>query len=338
LIETISRDRLIDLLQSGAEKRIAIVGDAMLDVYLRGDVDRISPEAPVPVVRIRDKELALGGAANVAQNVSAIGAECDLVCAVGEDAEGQVIKAMLRDIGSESRSVITVNRRTTTKTRVLARSQQVVRFDEEDDEDITGDEVSNLLDAALRAVDNADAVVLEDYNKGVLTPALIAPVMEQAKSRGIPIVVDPKYRNFFAYKGATIFKPNRRELESALGAAVDIEHPEALPESIKRLGVENLLLTLGEAGMALIDANGEVGRVPTTAREVYDVVGAGDTVTAYLATMLAAEATPAEAAVIANFAAGVEVAKLGAATVSIDEVIEAYDQFVATESADSATT
>ncbi|HEY1952139.1 MAG TPA: PfkB family carbohydrate kinase, partial [Gemmatimonadaceae bacterium] len=274
MIETISRDRLIDLLQSGAEKRIAIVGDAMLDVYLRGDVDRISPEAPVPVVRIRDKELALGGAANVAQNVSAIGAECDLVCAVGEDAEGQVIKAMLRDIGSESRSVITVNRRTTTKTRVLARSQQVVRFDEEDDEDITGDEVSNLLDAALRAVDNADAVVLEDYNKGVLTPALIAPVMEQAKSRGIPIVVDPKYRNFFAYKGATIFKPNRRELESALGAAVDIEHPEALPESIKRLGVENLLLTLGEAGMALIDANGEVGRVPTTAREVYDVVGA----------------------------------------------------------------
>jgi D-beta-D-heptose 7-phosphate kinase/D-beta-D-heptose 1-phosphate adenosyltransferase len=337
MIETISRDRLIELLEAGAGTRIAIVGDAMLDVYLRGDVDRISPEAPVPVVRIRDKELALGGAANVAQNVAAIGAECDLVCAVGEDAEGQVVKTMLRGIGSEARSVVTVNRRTTTKTRVLARSQQVVRFDEEEDIDIGGDEIELLLNAALRAVDNADALVLEDYNKGVLTPLLIAPVMEQANNRSIPVVVDPKYRNFFAYKGATIFKPNRRELDSALGAAVEIDHAEALPESIKRLGVENLLLTLGEEGMALIDANGEVGRVPTTAREVYDVVGAGDTVTAYLATMLAAGATPAEAAVIANFAAGVEVAKLGAATVTIDEVIEAYDLFGAAGTADAPT-
>lgn len=330
MIETISRDRLIELLESGADRRIAIIGDAMLDVYLRGDVDRISPEAPVPVVRIRDKELALGGAANVAQNVDAIGARPDLVCAIGDDAEGQVIKTMLRELRSEPRSIVTVSRRTTTKTRVLARSQQVVRFDEEEDADISGDEMAALAHAALDAVAQADAIVLEDYNKGVLTPALIAPVMQDAIAKEIPIVVDPKYRNFFAYKGATIFKPNRRELESALGAAVDIDHPEALPESIKRLGVDNLLLTLGDAGMALIDATGEVGRVPTTAREVYDVVGAGDTVTAYLATMMAAGATPAEAAVIANFAAGVEVAKLGAATVTIEEVIEAYDHFSAT--------
>jgi rfaE bifunctional protein kinase chain/domain len=334
MIETISRDRLIELLETGSTKRIAIIGDAMLDVYLRGDVDRISPEAPVPVVRIRDKELALGGAANVAQNVSAIGAECDLVCAVGEDAEGQVVKAMLRDLGAETRSVVTVERRTTTKTRVLARSQQIVRFDEEEDADIRGDEITRLLDAALIAVGNADALVFEDHNKGVLTPGLITPAMENANSRGIPVVVDPKYRNFFAYGGATIFKPNRRELESALGAAVDIEHPEALPATLKRLNVEHILLTLGEAGMALIAADGEVGRVPTTAREVYDVVGAGDTVTAYLATMLAGGATPAEAAVIANFAAGVEVAKLGAATVTIDEVIEAYDLFGSAGTAD----
>jgi D-beta-D-heptose 7-phosphate kinase/D-beta-D-heptose 1-phosphate adenosyltransferase len=327
MIETISRARLIDLLEAGANQRVAIIGDAMLDVYLRGDVDRISPEAPVPVVRIREKELALGGAANVAQNVAAIGAQATLVCAVGEDAEGQVIKEMLRELPSDTRSVVTVHRRTTTKTRVIARSQQIVRFDEEVDVDIRGEEVERIVGAAITAIDNADAVVFEDYNKGVLTPTSIAPTMKHANSRGIPAVVDPKYKNFFAYGGATIFKPNRRELESALGAAVDIDHPEALPESLKRLGVEHLLLTLGEAGMALIAADGEVGRVPTTAREVYDVVGAGDTVTAYLATMLAAGATPAEAAVIANFAAGVEVAKLGAATVSIDEVIEAYDLF-----------
>lgn len=334
MIETISRDRLIELLTDGARQRVAIIGDAMLDVYMRGDVERISPEAPVPVVRIRDKELALGGAANVAQNVAAIGAECDLVCAVGEDAEGQVVKEMLRELGANLRSVVTVRRRTTTKTRVIARSQQIVRFDEEEDADIRGDEVVALIDAAITSIDNSTAVVFEDYNKGVLTPELIDLAMKHANSRGIPAVVDPKYRNFFAYKGATIFKPNRRELESALGAAVDIEHPEALPEALKKLGVDHILLTLGEAGMALIAADGEVGRVPTTAREVYDVVGAGDTVTAYLATMLAAGATPAEAAVIANFAAGVEVAKLGAATVTIDEVIEAYDLFGSAGTAD----
>ena len=321
---------MIDLLNAGAAQRVAIVGDAMLDVYLRGDVDRISPEAPVPVVRVREKELALGGAANVAQNVVAIGAQCTLVCAVGEDAEGQVVKEMLRELGAASRSIVTVQRRTTTKTRILARSQQIVRFDEEEDADIRGVEVERLLAAAIDAINAADALVLEDYNKGVLTPALITPLMQHAKSREMPTVVDPKYKNFFAYSGATIFKPNRRELESALGAAVDLEHVEALPEALRRLGVEHLLLTLGEAGMALIAADGEVGRVPTTAHEVYDVVGAGDTVTAYLATMLAAGATPAESAVIANFAAGVEVAKLGAATVGIDEVIEAYDLFGAT--------
>ncbi len=327
MIETITRDRLTDLLDAGGEQRIAIVGDAMLDVYLRGDADRISPEAPVPVVRIIDKELALGGAANVAQNVSAIGAKCTLVCAVGDDAEGQLVKTMLRELGADSRSVVTVQRRTTTKTRILARSQQVVRFDEEEDGDISGVDVERLLAAGIDAINAADALIFEDYNKGVLTPSLITPLMQHAQSREIPIVVDPKYRNFFAYGGATIFKPNRRELESALGAAVDLEHPEALPEALHRLGVDHLLLTLGDAGMALIAADGEVGRVPTTAHEVYDVVGAGDTVSAYLATMLAGGATPAEAAIIANFAAGVEVAKLGAATVTIDEVIDAYDLY-----------
>ena len=188
-------------------------------------------------------------------------------------------------------------------------------------------EMEELIAAAIRAVDDADAVVLEDYNKGLLVPALIDPVISRAKGRGIPVVVDPKYRNFFSYAGATIFKPNLRELESALGAEVNLEQPEALPATFERLGVEHLLLTLGEKGMALISSDGEIGRIPTTAREVYDVVGAGDTVTAYLATMLAAGGTPAEAAVIANFAAGVEIGKLGAATVQTDEVIAAYDDF-----------
>ena len=322
---SVSRDRLSALLDAAPRHRIAIVGDAMLDVYLRGDVDRISPEAPVPVVRVRDRKLALGGAANVAQNVSALGAGCELVAAVGGDAAGRLLRDMLGEIGADPRAMVEVARPTTTKTRVIARAQQVVRFDEEEDADLTGAEADRIAEAVRRAIEDADALVLEDYNKGVLVPKVIELAVAEARRRGIPVVVDPKYRNFFTYRGATVFKPNRRELESALGAAVDLEHPETLPAVLGRLGVEHLLLTLGEHGMVLLSADGAVHQVPTTAREVYDVVGAGDTVTAYLAAMLAAGATAREAAVIANFAAGVEVGKLGAATVSAAEVLEAYD-------------
>jgi rfaE bifunctional protein kinase chain/domain len=330
MIELFPRERLMTLLDAGRGKRIAVIGDAMLDVYLRGDVERISPEAPVPVVRITERKLALGGAANVAQNITAIGARCEMVCAVGDDAPGALVGQMLAAVSAETRSVIKVSRPTTTKTRVLARSQQLVRYDEEDDADIEGEDLDGILSAALKAVKDADAVILEDYNKGLLVPSVIGPIIDLAAKRGIPVVVDPKYKNFFAYRGATIFKPNRRELESALGAEVDLDHSEALPATFDRLGVQHLLLTLGEKGMALLSADGEIRSIPTTAREVYDVVGAGDTVIAYLATMLAAGGTPAEAAVIANFAAGVEVGKLGAATVTTEEVAEAYDHFAET--------
>ena len=322
----IARDRLDALLDGARERRVAIVGDAMLDVYLRGDVDRISPEAPVPVVRVRSRTLALGGAANVAQNVAAAGASCALVAAVGrDDVAGGTLRAELARIQGDTDSLVAVSRPTTTKTRVLARAQQVVRFDEEDDADLTGDDVARVIGAVTDAVSRADALVLEDYNKGVLVPSVIEAAIRTASARGIPIVVDPKYRNFFSYRGATVFKPNRRELEAAMGAAVDLDHPEALPAIFERLGVEHLLLTLGERGMALIATDGEVRRIPTAARDVYDVVGAGDTVTAYLATSLAAGATAYEAAVVANYAAGVEVGKLGAATVTPDEIRDAYN-------------
>ena len=327
MIERISRDRVEGLLAACSGKRVAVVGDAMLDVYLRGEVERISPEAPVPVVRVTERKLALGGAANVANNIVTIGARCELVSAVGIDQAGATLRTMLEDVGADTRSLVSVSRPTTTKTRVVARSQQLVRYDEEDDTDLEGDETNRLLEALRVAIADADALVFEDYNKGVIVGPVITTGIELSRARGIPTVVDPKYRNFFAYRGATIFKPNRRELDSALGAELDVDHPEALPLTFERLGVEHLLLTLGERGMALISADGEVGRIPTTAREVYDVVGAGDTVTAYLATVMAAGGNPAEAALIANFAAGVEVGKLGAATVTPDEVLEAYDDF-----------
>ncbi|HET9424968.1 MAG TPA: bifunctional ADP-heptose synthase [Gemmatimonadaceae bacterium] len=326
---SLKRDRLVSLLQAARTRRVAVVGDAMLDVYLRGDVERISPEAPVPVVRVRERRYALGGAANVVQNVRGLGATCDFVAAVGTDTGAETLRGMLGAIGVDARSMVTIDRPTTTKTRIVARGQQVVRVDEEEDDDLTASDVGKLLAALDAAIDHADALVLEDYNKGVLVPDVIQQGISRARARGIPVIVDPKYRNFFQYRGATVFKPNRRELESALGAEVDLEHPDALPAALARLGVEHLLLTLGDRGMALISSAGEVKRIPTVAREVYDVVGAGDTVTAYLASILAAGGSPVEAAVIANFAAGVEVGKSGAATVSADEVVEAYDEFSA---------
>ena len=322
--DRITRKRLTHLLTGMRKKRIVVVGDAMLDVYLGGDVERISPEAPVPVVRVRDRRYAMGGAANVAQNVAAAGARVTQVGAAGTDSAGVRLRAMLEAIGADSSSVITTRRPTTSKTRVVARAQQMLRFDEEDDGDLPGRDVQRLLDTLLPLLAKADALVLEDYNKGVLVPAVITAAIEAATQRGIPSVVDPKFRNFFAYRGATIFKPNRRELESALGATLSLDDAGALPATFERLGVEHLLLTLGEKGMALVAKDGEVRRIPTTAREVYDVVGAGDTVTAYLATSLAAGANPYEAALIANYAAGVEVGKLGAATVSPEEIIEAW--------------
>jgi D-beta-D-heptose 7-phosphate kinase/D-beta-D-heptose 1-phosphate adenosyltransferase len=324
----IARDRLRTLLDAARHQRVCIVGDAMLDLYLRGDVDRISPEAPVPVVRVRERKQALGGAANVAQNVAALGAGGALVAVLGDDRAGETVRAMLGERGMPTEALVTVARPTTTKTRVMARAQQLVRVDEEDDADLAPPEVARVLEAIEAAMPTATALVFEDYNKGVLVPEIITGAIALARARGIPIVVDPKYRNFFAYQGATVFKPNRRELERALGAAFDLEHPEALPATFARLGVEHLLLTLGEHGMALVAADGAVHRVPTTAREVYDVVGAGDTVTAYLAAMLGAGASALEAALIANYAAGVEVGKLGAATVSAAEVLAAYDAHV----------
>ena len=341
--DLITRDRLAELLDAAAGKHIVVVGDAMLDVYLRGDVDRVSPEAPVPVVLIKERRMALGGAANVAQNVIALGARSTLVAAVGRDAEAQQLRTALRLLGATTDGLVEVDRHTTTKTRVVARAQQLLRFDEEEDAEFAGSELERLADAAVAAIATADALVLEDYNKGVLAPLVIERAIDAAARRGIPIVVDPKYRSFFSFRRATVFKPNRRELESALGPGVDLDHDQVLLAQAEKLGADALLLTLGERGMALaVRGESRTHRIPTTAREVYDVVGAGDTVSAYLAAILAAAdwrramATPVErtralldAAVASNFAAGVEVSKSGAATVTPAEVLAAFDRHLA---------
>jgi D-beta-D-heptose 7-phosphate kinase/D-beta-D-heptose 1-phosphate adenosyltransferase len=300
-----------------------VVGDLMLDVYLVGAVSRISPEAPVPVVHVTEERTALGGAANVAANVAALGAACEVVGYVGMDAAGAQIRRELAELDGgrvHARLVERPDRPTTTKTRVVARQQQVVRFDRERDDDLADECAAELCEHVRAAVAACDALVLEDYNKGVLVPSVIRTALEAAEAAGIPSVVDPKFRNFFEFGGATVFKPNAVELAAAIAGPMRAEDDEWLESARIRTGARNLLLTLGEDGMALRSEGGSSFRIPTQAREVYDVSGAGDTVTAFLAVALAAGATIEEAAVLANLAAGIEVGKPGVATVAPDEL------------------
>jgi D-beta-D-heptose 7-phosphate kinase/D-beta-D-heptose 1-phosphate adenosyltransferase len=322
-MERLTRARLEEILERCRGLRVAVVGDLLLDVDRVGAVSRISPEAPVPVVQVSEERLALGGAANVAANVVALGADCALVGTVGADAAGLQVRAALTELhGGTVRPLLVehAGRPTTTKTRVVARHQQVVRFDRERDDDVGGDCAAELARAVREAVVECDALVLEDYNKGVLVPSVIRAALDAAAHAGIPSVVDPKFRNFFEFGGATVFKPNAVELSAALGQPLNADDDAWLEEARVRVGARHLLLTLGEHGMALRSERGETLRIPTVARQVYDVSGAGDTVTAFLAVGLAAGATIEEAAVLANLAAGIEVGKDGVAVVTPDEL------------------
>jgi rfaE bifunctional protein kinase chain/domain len=322
-MQRLTAEGLERILERASSLRIAVVGDLMLDVYLIGAVSRISPEAPVPVVHVAEERTALGGAANVAANVAALGATCDLVGAVGADgAASSIRRALERLDGGRVRPALIelADRPTTTKTRVVARHQQVVRFDHERDDDLSAQAGAAVAEQVRAVVAGADALVLEDYNKGVLTPEVIRAALEAATEAGIPSVVDPKFRNFFAYGGATVFKPNAVELGTAMGGHVRAGDDEWLEHARQTVGARHLLLTLGEDGMAVRSEGAPAFRIPTVARAVYDVSGAGDTVTACLAVALGAGASIEEAAVFANLAAGIEVGKAGVAVVTPGEL------------------
>jgi rfaE bifunctional protein kinase chain/domain len=323
-LNRVSPERLEAILERIRSVRVLVVGDVMLDVYLRGGASRISPEAPVPVVRVAEEWRSVGGAANVAANAGVLGARVDVVGCVGDDAAGSSLTAELESMGIGVAGLcIDAGRATTVKTRVLVHHNQVARYDRESDEPISEALVAEIAARIDALAALADVIVLEDYNKGVLVPAVIRAAIAAAERHGKPVVVDPKYRHFFEYAGVTVFKPNLVELQAALQADAHPDDAAWLDSARARLGCENLLVTLGEAGMALIAADGEYVRVPAVARAVYDVSGAGDTVTASLAAAIAAGATVAEAAIIANHAAAIEVGKAGVATVTPDELREA---------------
>jgi D-beta-D-heptose 7-phosphate kinase/D-beta-D-heptose 1-phosphate adenosyltransferase len=321
-------DRLDALLERMRDVRTLVVGDLMLDVYLRGTASRISPEAPVPVVRVTEEWRALGGAANVASNVVALGGSCEVVGCVGLDRAGDDLMTELGRAGVEGRGIVrTADRPTTVKTRIMARHQQVARYDSEAEEDLEDAAAAALIETIEELAPGCDSIALEDYNKGVLTPTVIAAALKVARRHEIPVVVDPKVRNFFDYVGATVFKPNLSELGGALRAPVHYDDPAWLAEVRARLGCRHLLVTLGEEGMSLITADDDHLRVPTVARSVFDVSGAGDTVTAALATALGAGASVAEAAILANHAAGIGVGKVGVATVTQAELRETVRRY-----------
>jgi rfaE bifunctional protein kinase chain/domain len=303
--------------------RVLVVGDLMLDAYLTGGASRVSPEAPVPVVRIGHEWRALGGAANVAANLAALGARAPLVGVVGADAAATDFGAVCDELGIDRTGVVPITGRpTTVKTRVLVGHHQVARYDREADDDIAPADAEELRARVETLGAHAHAIVLEDYDKGVMVPAVIEAALDVARRRAIPVVVDPKARRFLDYAGCTVFKPNLSELAFALRAPVYPEDAEWMERTRLHLQCEHLLVTLGPDGMALTPGgDGGLFRVPAIARSVYDVSGAGDTVTAVMAAALAAGGSPTESAILATHAAGIEVGKSGVATVAPEEIL-----------------
>jgi D-beta-D-heptose 7-phosphate kinase/D-beta-D-heptose 1-phosphate adenosyltransferase len=316
------------LLHAMRGRRVLVLGDVMLDQFLWGRVARISPEAPVPVVEISSETFHLGGAANVAGNVRALGGEAVVAGVVGDDPAGVRVRRALAEGGIEDAlSVADGARPTTVKTRIIAHHQQVVRADREVAHDVAGSLERALLESVRAALPSCSAVILSDYQKGVVTPSLMKSVLAAARRHGVPVLVDPKVRHFALYRRVTVVTPNQAEAEQATGVRIRSEDDlaEAGARILRRLQCQAALVTRGEQGMTLFEPARRPLHIPTAAREVFDVTGAGDTVIATLGLALCARAKLAEAARLANVAAGVVVGKLGTATATPEEVLAAVD-------------
>ncbi len=324
---TIEQSRLTEIVGRFPSLRVAILGDLMLDRYVWGQVTRISPEAPVPVVEVTRDSVRFGGAANVAENVAALGASAALIGVVGEDAAGNQLVSLLGERGVDVGGVVRVpGRPTTTKTRIIAHNQQVVRADRESTVDLPEENRAAVVEALRAALETADALVVSDYGKGVITESTLAAAVSAARDGGKIVCVDPKESHFLSYVGVTAITPNQIEAGNAAGTRIT---DEASLEMVgwalqERLGAECVLITRGEHGMALFMKGGDLVYLPTVAREVYDVTGAGDTVVSTLAVALAAGATMVEAAIVSNHAAGVVIREIGTASVVPEEIVRSF--------------
>ncbi|HEX5707919.1 MAG TPA: D-glycero-beta-D-manno-heptose-7-phosphate kinase [Pyrinomonadaceae bacterium] len=329
-MDELTTERAADIARRIEGKRVVVFGDVMLDEFVWGDVTRISPEAPVPVVDIRRESVRLGGAANVVANLLALGARASVVGVVGHDAAGERLRAALAEAGAEHASdslVAEASRPTTVKTRIIAHNQLVVRADRERRAPAEAETEARLVETLARLLAEADAFVVSDYDKGAVTPRVLSEVLPLARERALPTLVDPKIRNFGAYRPATLVTPNHHEALRLTGSEDDTDEGMTLAARRirERLACDAVLITRGERGMMLLEGDGEPTFVGTVAREVYDVTGAGDTVIATLAAALSAGATLVESAALANHAAGIVVAKLGTATASAAELVASFD-------------
>ncbi|MCX6338365.1 MAG: D-glycero-beta-D-manno-heptose-7-phosphate kinase [Candidatus Aureabacteria bacterium] len=323
---TIPRQKLDRLFKQFDQLSILVVGDLMLDRFIWGSVSRISPEAPVPIVEVTSESDMPGGSANVVNNLCALGAKTYVCGIVGDDLIGRILRDKLTheriDLGG---IMVNPERTTTLKTRIIAHSQQMVRVDKENRVEVGDRETSQLVAYVKSIVRTVDAIIIEDYGKGLVTQRLVSELVPLAKKHGTLVSVDPKMGHRLDYRGITVITPNRAEalwlsgVESGDRAELDqIGH-----SLLTRLACKGVLITLGEYGMCLFQKGRRPASIPTTAREVYDVSGAGDTVISAFTAALAAGAAMKEAAVVANYAAGVVVGKVGTATASGSEILEA---------------
>ena len=329
-MKRLTAERAGEIVGAMRGRGVVVFGDVMLDEFVWGDVTRISPEAPVPVVDIRRESVHLGGAANVLANLRALGLRSSVVGVVGADRAGERVRAELRDAGaaagSDEHLITDVSRPTTLKTRIIAHNQLVVRADRERRVPVDGPTEERIVAALRGLLRGAAALVVSDYDKGAVTPGVLEEILPAAEAAGVPVLVDPKLRNFDAYRPATLVTPNHHEALRVTNTEDDTDEGVArAARSIReRLGCRSVLITRGERGMMLLEEGGEPTYVPTAAREVYDVTGAGDTVIATLAAALAAGATLVEAAMLANHAAGVVVGKVGTATATAAELLASF--------------
>ena len=318
-----------ELLAKFGRQRVLVLGDIMLDHYIWGKVERISAEAPVPVLEVQKEEFRLGGAANAALNVKSLGGKAILLGVTGRDSAAQDLKQLMECKGLATDGLIDdPDRKTTLKTRIVATNQQIVRIDRETQIDLENEARTALLDSLRRLLPNCQALIIEDYNKGVLTREVISGALELAKSLGIPVAVDPKHRNFRQYRGVDIFKPNFRELQDILDMEFESEDEFQVAASQLRgeMQIKNLIVTRGSLGMYVFDGGKQARHLPTAAREVFDVSGAGDTVISALTLAYVSGADIHLAAKVANHAAGVACGKVGTASVNPDELLKSYNE------------
>jgi D-beta-D-heptose 7-phosphate kinase/D-beta-D-heptose 1-phosphate adenosyltransferase len=322
----IDKKRALDIISRFHSSKVLVVGDIMVDQFIWGKVSRISPEAPVPVVRVTSESLLLGGCANVLNNVFSMGGKVAISGIVGSDNMGRWLTGKLTEMGIDTAGVIVEHERPTiVKTRVVAHHQQVVRFDREDKSQVSRNSLQRIIEYIKSMKDDLGVVIISDYNKGVFSKELIEGIREITSQRGIILCIDPKQSDFSLYRGCDLITPNHQEMERAIG--MELENSDDITkggrELIRKFDFGALLVTRGEEGMSLFENDGGVTHIPTVAREVFDVTGAGDTVIGVFALCVAAGATLKEASALANHAAGLAVGKVGTAPVYQDELKKA---------------